>query len=55
MGWSASTTAKMAKRYGNFGSDVQRTALDALVQTPTPGDKDGRPRAKRAPDLTPHS
>ena len=55
MGWSASTTAKMAKRYGHIGSDVQRTALDALVQTPTPGNKDGRPWANRAPDSTPHS
>ena len=34
MGWSASTTANMAKRYGHIGSDVQRAALDALVQAP---------------------
>jgi hypothetical protein len=34
MGWSASTTAKMAKRYGHIGSDVQRAALDALVRVP---------------------
>lgn len=32
MGWSASTTAKMAKRYGHIGNDVQRAALDALVE-----------------------
>ena len=32
MGWSASTTANMVKRYGHIGSEVQRTALDALVQ-----------------------
>jgi integrase len=31
MGWSASTTAKMAKRYGHIGSHVQRAALDRLV------------------------
>jgi integrase len=30
MGWSASTTAKMAQRYGHIGSDVQRNALNAL-------------------------
>lgn len=30
MGWSASTTAAMAKRYGHIGSDVQRAALAAL-------------------------
>jgi len=32
MGWSPSTTAKMAKRYGHIGSAVQRAALDALAQ-----------------------
>jgi integrase len=31
MGWSAGTTAKMAKRYGHIGAHVQRAALDALV------------------------
>ena len=30
MGWSASATAAMAKRYGHIGSDVQRAALAAL-------------------------
>ena len=34
MDWSASTTANIAKRYGDISSDVQRRALDALVQTP---------------------
>ena len=34
MGWSPSTTAKMAKRYGHIGNDVQRAALDALVEAP---------------------
>ena len=31
VGWSASTTAKMVKRYGHIGSHVQRAALDALA------------------------
>jgi hypothetical protein len=35
MGWSPGTTAKMAKRYGHIGNDVQRAALDALLE-PTP-------------------
>jgi hypothetical protein len=35
-GWSASTTAKMAKRYGHIGSDVQRAAV-ALLDGSTPG------------------
>lgn len=34
MGWSASTTAKMAKTYGHIGSDAQRLALDCLAPTP---------------------
>ena len=34
MGWSASTTAKMAKRYGHIGEDARRAALNALVSTP---------------------
>ena len=34
MGWSASTTAKMAKRYGHIGNEVQRAALDTLVEAP---------------------
>jgi integrase len=36
MGWSPSTTAKMAKRYGHIGSAVRRAALDALVQAAGP-------------------
>jgi integrase len=36
MGWSASTTAKMAKRYGHIGADAQRAALDALTAPQTP-------------------
>ena len=35
MGWSAGTTAKMAKRYGHIGATVQRAALDALALPPT--------------------
>jgi site-specific recombinase XerD len=34
MGWSASTTAKMAKTYGHIGSDVQRTAIETLERAP---------------------
>ena len=36
MGWSASTTAKMAKRYGHIGSEVQRAALAALDDSSSP-------------------
>ena len=45
MGWSPSTTAKMAKRYGHIGNDVQRAALDALVDRPksTPQSADSAP------------
>lgn len=35
MGWSASTTANMAKRYEHIGSDAQRAALDALAEAPS--------------------
>jgi integrase len=31
MGWSASTTVRMAKRYGHIGQDAQRRAVDTLV------------------------
>jgi hypothetical protein len=30
LGWSAGTTAKMAKRYGHIGSDAHRAAVAAL-------------------------
>lgn len=54
MGWSASTTAKMAKRYGHIGSDTQRAALDALVESPQlPVEK--RTTRRVATDFTPHS
>jgi integrase len=36
MGWSASTTAKMAKTYGHIGSEVQRAAMQALEKSPQP-------------------
>ena len=32
MGWSASTTAAMSKRYGHIGAEAQRQALDRLVE-----------------------
>lgn len=41
MGWSPSTTAKMAKRYGHIGNDAQRAALDALVEAPAGGLSNG--------------
>jgi site-specific recombinase XerD len=50
MGWSASTTAKMAKRYGHIGSEVQRTALDTLVQPPRRvGGKEDQAKTDSAP------
>ncbi|MGE0592789.1 MAG: tyrosine-type recombinase/integrase [Vicinamibacterales bacterium] len=30
LGWSADTTARMAKRYGHIGSEAQRRAVEAL-------------------------
>ncbi len=36
MGWSASTTAMMAKRYGHIGAEAQRKALDTLVEPTEP-------------------
>jgi hypothetical protein len=32
MGWSASTTVRMAKRYGHIGQVAQRRAVDALCE-----------------------
>src|SRR5262245_35599149 len=54
MGWSPSMTAKMAKRYGHIGSEVQRAALDALATAPLPAktersDSQARHRARRSP------
>jgi integrase len=50
MGWSASTTAKMAMRYGHIGNDVRRAALDALVQAPAPSGQERKPKANQASD-----
>jgi hypothetical protein len=33
MGWSASTTVRMAKRYGHNGQSPQRLAVDALCES----------------------
>ena len=35
MGWSPSTTASMAKRYGHIGNKARRAALDALMRDPS--------------------
>ena len=32
MGWSASTTVRMAKRYGHIGHSAQRLAVDVLCE-----------------------
>ena len=32
MGWSASTTVRMAKRYGHIGDRAQRLAVDTLCE-----------------------
>jgi len=55
MGWSASTTANMANRYGHISSDVQRTALNALVQAPKASSQTGKPKPGREPNSHPHS
>jgi integrase len=38
MGWSASTTVRMAKRYGHIGQTAQRQAVDALRASNFDGD-----------------
>jgi hypothetical protein len=38
MGWSASTTVRMAKRYGHIGDRAQRLAVDALCEPVFEGD-----------------
>jgi integrase len=55
MGWSASATAKMAKRYGHIGSDIQRTALDTLVRVPQQRSPKANPEPVPESDSTPHS
>ena len=55
MSWSASTTANMVKRYGHIGSNVQRAALDSLVQAPKTGRQEGKPKPDHASNSHPHS
>jgi integrase len=50
MGWSPSTTAKMAKRYGHIGSAIQRAALDALAHDPRGAQADAPPRTETRHD-----
>ena len=38
MGWSASTTVRMSKRYGHIGQNAQRRAVDALCEAVSEGD-----------------
>lgn len=38
MGWSASTSVRMAKRYGHIGQTAQRKAVDALCEAVSAGD-----------------
>jgi hypothetical protein len=33
MGWSATATARMAKRYGHIGQEAQRQAVEAISST----------------------
>jgi len=48
MGWSASTTAAMAKCYGHIGAEAQRAALDILVEPmPAPRWSDASSLASR--------
>ena len=55
LGWSASTTAKMVKRYGHIGSDVQRTALEALDRSPRPSKQTQDSERDRPSDSQPNS
>jgi integrase len=56
MGWSASTTANMAKRYGHIGNTVQRAALDALAREPQPSQQGETPETDQiASDSRPNS
>lgn len=38
MGWSASTTVRMSKRYGHIGHSAQRRAVGALCEPISEGD-----------------
>ena len=55
MGWSASTTATMAKRYGHIGDEAQRAALEALVAPPPPGGRKTAPGGRHRADSWPDS
>ena len=45
MGWSASTTVRMAKRYGHIGRNAQRLAVDVLCE-PVPEANGAQNRAQ---------
>lgn len=45
MGWSASTTVRMSKRYGHIGHSAQRRAVDALCE-PVSGSDGAQNRAQ---------
>jgi integrase len=47
VGWSASTTANMAKRYGHIGSEAQRMAIERLTGYGMPPTRSGK---KQSPD-----
>jgi hypothetical protein len=50
LGWSAATTARMAKRYGHIGQFAQRQAvavLDKLPKSKKPLVKIAAPRSER--------
>jgi integrase len=38
MGWSASTTVRLSKRYGHMGQSAQRRAVDSLCEAVSEGD-----------------
>src|SRR5262252_3521184 len=52
MGWSASTTVRMAKRYGHIGQSAQRQAVNVLKASDFDGDgaKIGHGHRKRDRD-----
>ena len=53
LGWSASTTVRMAQRYGHIGQDVQRPALDHLTRlAPVPPPTTDTPTAVTVPGST---
>jgi integrase len=40
MGWSASTTVRMAQRYGHISTEARRAAMEAMTMTKRPGSAD---------------